>query len=481
MIPITTMAGRKVAVFGMARSGLAASAALLAGGAEVHAWDDGARGREAAAAHGLTVTDLAATGLDSYDALVLAPGVPLTHPKPHWSVLAAKAAGVPVIGDTELFFHERAARGAGTTVLAITGTNGKSTTTALTAHVIASAGRPTSMGGNIGAAVLSLEDFTPGRIYVVELSSYQIDLTPTLTADAAALLNITPDHLDRHGSLAGYAAVKEAIFARLPAGGAAVVSLDDAHCGAIARRLDPGLAARPVSVERRLNTGFWRDGRDLVETSGGLERARLTLANAPALPGPHNAQNACAAWLLARAAGLSDGEVQAGLETFPGLEHRLEVVGRYAGALVVNDSKATNAEAAAHALRAFENIHWIVGGRAKDGGVATLRALMAHVSHAYLIGEAATQLAGELEGHVPFSAAGTIEQAVADAFKAIAATPPAAADAGAAQIAMAHPPVLLLSPACASFDQFPDFEARGRAFKHAVVRHVADAQISGEG
>lgn len=239
MIPVTHRQGQTIAVFGMARSGLATAHALAAGGAVAHVWDDGEKGRQAATDAGLTLVDLRAADWATYSALVLAPGVPLTHPVPHWTVQAAQAAGVPVIGDTELFFAERTHLGRqhDCPVLAITGTNGKSTTTALTTHLLHDAGRPVSMGGNIGNAVLSLPAFAAGQAYVLELSSYQIDLTPNLTATAAALLNLTPDHLDRHGTMANYAAVKARIFADLPAGGIAAISIDDAHCAAIAKSL----------------------------------------------------------------------------------------------------------------------------------------------------------------------------------------------------------------------------------------------------
>ncbi|MBI1384285.1 MAG: UDP-N-acetylmuramoyl-L-alanine--D-glutamate ligase [Rhizobiales bacterium] len=456
MIEITTFAGRPVAVFGLARSGLATVAALAAGGAEVWAWDDSEAGRARLSAIGIAPRDLAAADWSRFAALVLAPGVPLTHPVPHWTVGRAKTAGVEVIGDTELFVREIAARGSKARLVAITGTNGKSTTTALTAHLLASAGRPTSLGGNIGEPILSLAPLADDRTYVIEFSSYQIDLTPGLEPAAGALTNITPDHLDRHGTLENYAAVKERMFARQGAGDTAVVGIDDAHCRAIADRVRPAAIVRRVSVLGPVADGtFAADGR-LCRMREGVCEAEIDLAGIISLRGAHNWQNAAIAWELVAALGLERNEVAAGMASFPGLAHRMQAVARAGRVLFVNDSKATNADAAAHALKAFPEIFWIIGGRAKEGGIASLLPLLAPVRKVYLVGEAAAMLAAQLPAGLERAMSGTIEAAVGEA----------ARDAAASGL---DEPVVLLSPACASFDQFPDFEARGRAFVAASL------------
>jgi len=459
MIPITTFTGRKVAVFGLARSGLATAKALEAGGARVLAWDDGDAARERGQDEGLKLVDLKALDGSDIAALVLAPGVPLTHPKPHWTVEWASTTGVEVIGDAELFFRQRAALGSQAKVVAITGTNGKSTTTALVAHLLVHAGWPTSVGGNIGRAILGLEPLSDERAYVIEFSSYQIDLTPSLRPTVAALLNISPDHLDRHGTIENYAAIKERIFANLGAGQTAVVSIDDAYCREIEQRLDHKLNVRRISVKGVLSDGVYATDGTLMDMDVGKLRSKCSLEGIDSLRGRHNWQNACAAWAIARALGLEPPVIADGLAGFPGLSHRMEVVGRLAHVLFVNDSKATNAEAAAHALATFDDIYWIAGGRAKDGGIAALAQFFPNIRKAFLIGEAAVAFSSTLVAHTAIEISGTIEQAVAAA-------------AHAAASSSAKEPVVLLSPACASFDQFPDFEARGDAFKEAVARLV---------
>ena len=461
MIKATTFAGQKVAVFGMARSGVAAGVALRAGGAAVLAADDSEAGRERAREAGFEPQDLRDIDWSSLAALVLAPGVPLTHPEPHWTVKMARAAGVEVIGDTELFVREIAGQGSGAKVVAITGTNGKSTTTALTAHVLGAAGRKVSVGGNIGAPVLALEPLEDERIYVIEFSSYQIDLTPSLAPDAGALLNLAPDHLDRHGTLENYAAVKARMFARQGPDTVSVVGVDDDLSRDIAKSVAQERVRR-VSVLCGPNMGeiagngtCVADG-ELVRVAAGGETERISLDGILSLRGAHNGQNAAVAWELAAALGLTSAEVAAGLRTFPGLAHRMQAFARNGKVVFVNDSKATNADAAGHALAAFDEIFWIAGGRAKEGGIAGLQDRLGAVRKVYLVGEAAQMLAGQLPGNLPAIIAGTVESAARMAFH----------DASASDGAE---PVVLLSPACASFDQFPDFEARGRAFEAAVM------------
>lgn len=465
MTPVHVFAGREVALFGLGGSGLVTAQALAAGGARVAAWDDNEAARAKAAAAGLALVDLTAADWSAFAALVLAPGVPLTHPRPHWTVERAKAAGVEIIGDIELFCRERARIAPGASFVAITGTNGKSTTTALSAHLFASAGRDTQMGGNIGTAILSLAPPAPARVHVIECSSYQIDLAPSLDPSVGILLNITPDHLDRHGSMEHYAAVKE----RLVAGASsAVIGVDDGWCQAIAARLKAaGRAVVPVSVERPLADGLWARGAHLIWSCEGEDRVAADLAGIGALRGLHNAQNAAAALAAAVRLGLSPQEIAAGLASFPGLAHRMEQVGRRGRVLFVNDSKATNADAAEKALLSFPGgVFWIVGGIAKEGGLTPLTPLFDRVEKAYLIGQASEAFAATLAGRAPFARCQTLERAVAAA----------AADAERSQ---ASEPVVLLSPACASFDHYPNFEVRGAHFRDLALGLAGMTPIKG--
>lgn len=457
MIPARTFSGQNVAVFGMGLSGLTVAFALREGGAAVSAWDDGEAGRRAASDAGFAVKDLRAADWRRFGALVLSPGVPLTHPEPHWTVNLARASGVEIIGDTEIFCRERRASSAQTTMIAITGTNGKSTTTALTHHLLRAAGVHAEIGGNIGRAVLDMPPFADGLHYVLEFSSFQIDLTPSLDPDVAALLNITPDHLDRHGTLENYARVKSRVFDALSPAGAAVIGMDDALCKGIARDVAVrGHRVTKVSATRPLSDGvFHRDGM-LFEVESGRISSTANLSAIGTLRGAHNGQNAATAIAIARSLGIEWNVLAEGLTSFPGLPHRLEEVGRLGRVLFINDSKATNADAAARALESFPDIYWIAGGRAKAGGLAGLEHLYHRVRHAYLIGEAAPDFARSLSGLVPFTQAGTLDAAVERAAH------DALRDEASAE------PVVLLSPACASYDQFPNFAARGDAFRAAV-------------
>jgi UDP-N-acetylmuramoylalanine--D-glutamate ligase len=456
MIPSTVFAGRRVAVFGLGMSGIAAARSLAAGGAHVLAWDDEESARAKAVSQGVALSDLHTADWTGLAALVLAPGVPLTHPEPHWTVNMARAKGVEVIGDTELFFRERSQRGSSAKVVVITGTNGKSTTTALTAHLLQGAGKPVALGGNIGRAVLDLPAFAPDLTYVLELSTFQIDLTPSLFPDAAALLNITPDHLDRHGTLEAYASIKESIFEGLPPSGTAVIGIDDEHSRAIADRLSGPFAVKRIAVGDTIDTGVWVEDGVLVEVDNGVEQARVSLAGIGSLRGAHNWQNAATAYALARSQGLSPEAIAEGLQSFAGLAHRMEQVARLGHVLFVNDSKATNADAAGKALASFTDIHWIIGGRPKAGGLAGLEPFFPRIARAYLIGEATEEFAAQLGGHVDHERCGTLDRAIEAA----------ARDAKESQ---AREPVVLLSPACASYDQFKNFEARGDAFRNIVL------------
>ncbi len=454
MIPVTSLAGQKVALFGLGGSGLVTARALVAGGAQVTAFDDNPDSVTKAQAEGIHTADLRSLDWSKLAAFVLAPGVPLTHPKPHWSVDLARAAGVEVIGDIELFVRERRAHAPDCPFIAITGTNGKSTTTALIAHILTSSGRDTQLGGNIGTAILSLEPPKPQRFYVVECSSYQIDLAPTLNPTAGILLNLTPDHLDRHGTMQHYADIKE----RLVAGSdTAIIGVDDSYCTLIADRIErAGVKVSRISKRHVVADGLYAEGSRIMKAEGGQSSLLVDLDGIQTLRGSHNAQNAAAAIAACLAVGVSVDEVKAGLNSFPGLKHRMQPVGRRGNVTFVNDSKATNADAAAPALSSYDRIYWIAGGLPKAGGISSLSPLFSHVAKAYLIGEAAPDFAATLGESVPYEIAGTLDKAVAHA----------AADA---QADGRDGNVVMLSPACASFDQYKNFEIRGDSF----VSHVA--------
>jgi UDP-N-acetylmuramoylalanine--D-glutamate ligase len=471
MIPITTFKGRTVAVFGLGLSGRAAAKALMAGGAHVAAWDDGEESRKRAADEGIPVFDLHNAAWHELSALVLAPGVPLTHPEPHWTVKRAETAGVEVIGDTELFFREREALGSKARVVGITGTNGKSTTTALTAHILREAGYHVAMGGNIGEAILGLAPLTDDMVYVIEFSSYQIDLTPGIAPNAAVLLNLSPDHLDRHGNMDRYARVKAGIFANQESADTAIVGVEDKFCSKIADRLRGMGSIQRISTIAKVDQGVWVADGVLHEMAGGKEVATASIADIATLRGTHNWQNAAAAWALVRSLGLPHDVITSGLASFPGLAHRMEIIGSLKGPsgeiLFVNDSKATNADAAAKALAAYDDIYWIAGGVAKAGGLAGLDKYYPKIAKAYLIGVAANDFAKQLGSAVPHVISGMLEIAIAQA----------TADAKTGGRAN---PVVLLSPACASFDQYRNFEIRGDAFR-GVVKGLDGVAVRGEG
>jgi UDP-N-acetylmuramoylalanine--D-glutamate ligase len=457
VIPVTAFAGKKVAVFGLGGSGLVSASALLAGGADVVAYDDDAQSVAKANAAGIPTADLRQADWSKIAALVLAPGVPLTHPEPHWIVALAGKAGVAVIGDIELFCRERAQLAPDAPFVAITGTNGKSTTTALIAHLVASAGMDAQLGGNIGTAILSLQPPQAGRVHVIECSSYQIDLAPSLDPSVGILINLSEDHLDRHGTMAHYAVVKERLSAGVPKSGTAIVGVDDDWCRAIAERLEQaGKRTVRISVRQELSDGIYvANGRIMRATSAGVTPI-AELGGIGSLRGRHNAQNAACAAAAALALGLEPPTIQAGLRSFPGLAHRMEELGRRGAVLYVNDSKATNADSAAQALACFSDIFWIAGGKPKTGGIESLRGFFPRIRKAYLIGEAADEFAATLSPGVPHEIDGTLDKALAAATR----------DAEASTV---PEPVVLLSPACASFDQYRNFEVRGDAFRELVL------------
>ncbi|HEX4302982.1 MAG TPA: UDP-N-acetylmuramoyl-L-alanine--D-glutamate ligase [Rhizomicrobium sp.] len=461
MIPARSFANTDVGVFGLARTGLASIRSLVAGGARVFAWDDREASRRQAIADGAIVVPIAEWPWDKLAALVLSPGVPLTHPVPHDIVLKAKSAGVAVIGDMEVFAREIGADPAipgRSPVIAITGTNGKSTTTALIGHILAKNGFDVQVGGNIGKAVLELDPPGAKTIYVLELSSYQIDLSPGLVPDTSILSNITPDHIDRHGSLENYAAVKARLLKQTSKAGAIVIGVDDAQTAAIFTRhaSNGGPPAVPVSVGKVLGRGVFVVDGTLYDAQGQRATKVMDLATAAHLPGAHNWQNAALAYAATRPFARDARAVAEAIADFPGLAHRMEEVGRLGHVRFVNDSKATNADAAARALACYSDIFWIAGGRAKEGGIESLRPFFPRIRKAYLIGDAAVDFAYTLGGKVAFTVSRDLDIAVR------------AAAADAAQSGLPSP-VVLLSPACASFDQFADFEQRGDAFRAAVA------------
>ncbi|MBX3574171.1 MAG: UDP-N-acetylmuramoyl-L-alanine--D-glutamate ligase [Mesorhizobium sp.] len=454
MIAAETLSGKKVALFGLGGSGIATARALIEGGADVTAWDDNPESVTKAGTQGISTLDLRQADWSGFASFVLSPGVPLTHPKPHWTVDLARGAGVEIIGDVELFARERRRAAPDAPFIAITGTNGKSTTTALTAHMLSSAGRDTQMGGNIGRAVMTLDPPASDRHYVVECSSYQIDLAPSVNPTAGVLLNLTPDHLDRHGTMQHYAAIKE----RLVAGSeTAIIGVDDIHCAQIADRLErAGHDVVRISKRLAVTDGYFADGLALLKAEGGRITQVATLEDIGSLRGQHNAQNALAAVAACLRVGLDLKDIQPGLDSFPGLAHRMEQIGRKGNVLFVNDSKATNADAAAPALSSFPRIYWIAGGLPKEGGIEPLRSFFPRIARAYLIGEAAPGFSATLGEAVPYEISDTLAAAVEHA----------AADAAKDE---AGDVVVLLSPACASFDQFKNFEVRGDAFRAAVL------------
>ncbi len=457
MIPAPGFEGRRIAVFGLGRSGLTAARALKAGGALPVLWDDSVSSRMQTEAEGFAVEDLTAADWSGFAALVLSPGAPLTHPEPHWAVGRAREAGIEIIGDIELFARAVAAlpEGDRPKVVAVTGTNGKSTTTARIGGVLIQAGMIVNLGGNIGIGVLALPAPTPDAVYVIEVSSYQLDLTTSFAPDVAILTNISPDHLDRHGGMDGYVAAKTRIFANLGEDQVALVGVDESWGAALADRL----TQRSRSSLARIRTGDTERGGapcEIVVSNGAMRilDVRLDLAGARSLAGRHNAQNAAFAYATARALGVPHEDTVDGLLSFPGLAHRMEHVGTLGRVRFINDSKATNADAARQALSSYDRSYWIAGGRAKAGGIDDLEDLFPRVAEAFLIGEAAGPFAARL-GDTPHRISGDIATAVAAAAEAATST---GRDEG-----------VLLSPAAASFDQYPDFEARGEAFRAAVL------------
>ena len=463
MIPVQGVQNQTIAVLGLGRSGRATAAALREGGATVVAWDDSAETRAQAESEGLQLLDLTrdAGWRDRIDALITSPGIPHLYPHPHPAIAQALRRGVPVDNDIGLFFRSFATSGweefdTPPRVICVTGSNGKSTTTALIHHILTEAGRRSQMGGNIGTGVLSLDPPQDGEVVVLELSSYQTDLARALTPDVAVFTNLSPDHLDRHGGMGGYFAAKRRLFSE---GGPdrCVIGVDEAEgrylAGQMAQSPQDDRVIR-ISVDEKLERFGWsvfaRKGF-LSEYRKGRQVASIDLRGVRGLPGAHNHQNACAAYAATRAVGVAPREIEAAFASFAGLPHRSQTVAEIGGVAFVNDSKATNADAAEKALLAFDNIRWIAGGMGKEGGIAALAPLFSRVKKAYLIGHSARDFALQLSG-TPHEVVDTMDAAVARA----------AAEAEPGD-------TVLLTPAAASFDQYPNFEKRGEHFAALVA------------
>jgi len=454
----------RYAVLGLGASGMTAARALLASGARVTAWDDAGVKRDAALGAGIPVGSLADADFGGFTALVMSPGIPHSFPAPHPIAARAKAAAIPLVCDVDLLLRAQASA----CFIGVTGTNGKSTVTALLGHILTQAGLAPEIGGNLGPAALGLRALGADGNYVIELSSYQLELIHTRGFAVGILLNITPDHLDRHGGMDGYIAAKRRMFAVVRNGGTAVIGLDDEPCRTIAAELQAKgrLKVVGISASRTVGGGAYALGGRLVDDTQGRAERVLDLADAVALPGMHNAQNAAAAFAAARAIGLDPDRIARAIASYPGLAHRQERVAEIDGVLFVNDSKATNGDAASKALACYDTIYWIAGGLPKEGGIDGLDQFWPRIRRAFLIGQAAKDFAATLTGQVPTTMSGTLDAATRAAF--------AQARAEGRKNA-----VVLLSPACASFDQFANFEARGEAFK-ALVREIAlEAQREG--
>lgn len=448
--PLSFLDGQTVAVMGLGKSGRATLRALQTAGIHALAWDDQQESRDRASADGFFVSDLSEVSWSQIDLLVWSPGIPHVHPTPHPVAVAARRAGVKLVCDVELLSLANLA----SHYIGITGTNGKSTTTSLIGHLLSEAGKSVAVGGNLGIAALDLPMLDADGFYVIELSSYQLELLDQCRLDIALLLNITPDHLARHGGMEGYIEAKSSIFQRLRGDGLAVIGVDDPPCRAIhetLRERKPAGRLCAISAERFVAGGVSAADGILIDDREGKASEIIALGDLAALPGRHNWQNVCAAYAVAHSVGVGRETIIAGLRSFPGLKHRQEIVASIDGVVYVNDSKATNADATARALACYEAIHWILGGQPKEGGISALADFFPRIQKAYLIGEASELFAATLEGSVDYQRCGTLEAALMAARR----------DAQPGS-------VVLLSPACASWDQFTSFEQRGDIFRDLV-------------
>ena len=453
MIALDYAKGKNYAVLGLGKTGLSSGEALQSSGATVTCWDDSQEARAKAASQGLTLVDYSTAPIDGIDALVISPGIPTLHPAPHPIAKRFIDAGVPVISDIELLIKAQPQA----KIIGITGTNGKSTTTTLISHILSECGRINAVGGNLGNAVMTLPPLAADGTYVLELSSYQLEITPSLVCDVAIILNITPDHLKRHGGMDGYIAAKRSILRRGSKNQRFVIGVDDDITAGIAA--EEAILATPISSTRHLDLGVCVENGALLENGQPIG----SIEEATALRGQHNAQNVAAAYAACRALDLPAEEILKAIRTFPGLAHRQEAVGTIDDVLFVNDSKATNVDAASKALTTFNNIYWIAGGRDKDGGYDSLTAYLPRIRHTYLIGEAANDIAAWLDQHgAPYTVTETLQRAIQAA-------------AHTAWDEDLEGATVLLSPACASFDQFPNFEARGDLFRNGGLALKVEA------
>lgn len=457
MIKAGTFKDKTIAVFGLGRTGISTALSLVAGGATVWAWDDNPDTRAKAESQGVNLVDLTQADWDEIDELALSPGVPDRLPVAHWAATCAREAKVPIICDIEIFAREIASRAEENRprIVAITGTNGKSTTTALIGHILSECGKHVQVGGNIGRGVLDLDGMHAGTHYVLELSSYQLERTQSLQANAAVFLNLSPDHLDRHGDMEGYERAKRRIFNNQTSEDSIVIGVDDPNGRRICTELTASNGRRiiPISGRKSLGRGACVIKGKLYCANGAKVEEVANLTKARALEGEHNWQNAAAAYAAVQSLGVDPKLIGAAILNFPGLAHRMETVGTMGPIRFVNDSKATNADAALQALKSYENIYLIAGGQAKAGGLAPLSAYFKNITKAYLIGEAAPDFHKTLtKAKVENKVSGTLEMAVLCAVRD-------ALNSGSKS------PIILLSPACASFDQFANFEVRGDAFK----------------
>ena len=453
MIDVFAFSGYPIAVFGLGRSGLSTARALHDSGAEVWAWDDNEKTRQQAAEINLPLVNLYTCDWSLCSTLVLSPGIPHTFPEPHPIAAKAQDAKVEIICDIELLARSQRL----SNYIGITGTNGKSTTTALIGHILLVAGKQAEIGGNFGIPVLDLEPLGETDFYVLEMSSYQLERTVSLTYDVAVLLNISADHLERHGGMDGYIKAKKSIFHRQTYPRTAVIGVDDSFCDFIYTELKTIGNQRviPISGSKKVHGGIYVIDGILIDDTDRQEIPVVDLKDIPSLPGVHNWQNAAAAYAIAKSIGVQLHVIMTCLQSYPGLVHRQEAVKIVDGVSFVNDSKATNANATAKALICYENIYWIVGGLTKAGGLKELAIYLGDVRHAFLIGQSEMEFGKFLDGKVPITMAGDLETATVKAYEM-------------AKQAGEDKPVVLLSPACASFDQFSSFEERGYTFKTLV-------------
>ncbi|MEB3702902.1 UDP-N-acetylmuramoylalanine--D-glutamate ligase [Candidatus Bealeia paramacronuclearis] len=464
MIEPHMYAQKNVVVLGLGRSGKSVAQSLQKAGACVLAWDDVENARESALESGIPICDPEALDWSKIHALILSPGIPHLYPAPHPLVAIARGHGIAPISDIELLFQS----GTGAFFVGITGTNGKSTTTALIHHILNSASRQAEIGGNFGIPVLDLKPLGSQGTYVLEMSSYQLEISPSQHFGVSVFLNLAPDHLDRHGGIRGYLEAKKKIYENSTPEDVLVLGVDDPYTDELYCDLlkEGRVKVIPVSVHKSLSSGVYVEDGFLIDNCEGLKKSIVNLKDLKTLKGVHNWQNAACAYAALKSQGLLVGEIISGLQSFPGLAHRQERIAEVNGVIFVNDSKATNAEATSKALDCYQDlaIYWLLGGRAKEGGIESLASYFPQIEHAFLFGESSSSFALTLEGRVSFTQCGDLSTAFEKASRQ------AKEDKKKAS-------VVLLSPACASFDQFRDFEARGEAFRTLVQNLIKEEHV----